>query len=368
MALELTPLDQGSLSPAAQKALGPGPMKMMAARGLAPLPRPGDLISVLYQLTHDADAKIKAAAAKSAADLPEKVLTGALADESLDPRVLDFFASKVAGNDQLIELVILNKATADDTVAWLAGKLGEMLIELISGNQERLLRCPAIIGAMYMNRSARMSTVDRAVELAVRNDIKVPGIPAWNEVVQAVLGGGPAEPETSAAVDELFAQAAKSVTDGDAEAKKEGRPPRANTKDDGEIPINEMTMPMKIRLAMMGNQFARGQLIRDTNKLVAMAAIKAPSVSDLEAAKYAANAGLHEEVMAYIASRRDWTKLYGVKLALVQNPKTPLAAAMRLLPHLRTKDKRVISRSKGIPSALAAQAKKLMTNAGAKKR
>jgi len=364
MALEHTPLDPSALSPAAQKAVGGGPMKMMAARGLAPLPNPVDLVSVLYQLACDADPKIKAAAAKSAADLPDKILGGALGNAALDPRVLDFYAAKVPGDGPLIEMVLLNQGTADETIAALAGKLGEAQIEIIAGNQERLLRFPAIIGAMYMNRQARMSTVDRAVELAVRNDVKVPGIPAWNEVVQAVMGGGEAA-EPSPEVDALFEKVASAVTDDPDETKK-GAP--ASKPDPKDVPINDMTIPMKIRLAMMGNKFSRGQLIRDTNKMVVMAAIKAPQVTDLEAMKYAGNASLPEEVMAYIASRRDWTKKYGVKLALVQNPKTPLAASMRLLPHLRTKDKRTVARSKGIPTALAAQAKKLMASGGGAKK
>ena len=48
-------------------------------------------------------------------------------------------------------------------------------------------------------------------------------------------------------------------------------------------------------------------------------------------------------------------------MALVNNPKCPLPEAMRLLPLLREKDIQSVSRSKGIPSALAAQARKLIS-------
>jgi len=90
-AITHTPLDPSTLSPAAQKALGPGPARMMAARGMAPLP-PADQVSVLYQLSLDADAALSAAARSTATGLPEKLLAGALGDAKLDPRVLDFFA------------------------------------------------------------------------------------------------------------------------------------------------------------------------------------------------------------------------------------------------------------------------------------
>jgi hypothetical protein len=41
---------------------------------------------------------------------------------------------------------------------------------------------------MYMNRRARMSTIDRVVELAVRNQVRVPGLAAWDEVARALTG------------------------------------------------------------------------------------------------------------------------------------------------------------------------------------
>jgi hypothetical protein len=351
MSLQRTPLSPSQLSPAAQKALGAGPVKMMAARGLAPLPRPAELVSVLYQLGLDGDAKISQAAAKTAAELPDKVLTGALADTSLDARVLDYFAEKVSAKPQLIELVILNPSTADVTIQALAGKLGQREIDLIGGNEERLLRHPAIIGAMYMNRAARMSTVDRAVELAVRNDVKVPGIPAWEEVARAVVGVAQKQSSSDAVdVDDLFAMAASLGSDGDGDERA----------DPDQLRLSQMTVPMKLRLATLGNKFIRGELIRDTNKMVALAAIKAPGVTEVEATQYAGNNSLCEDVINYISRQREWTKLYPCKVNLVNNPKTPLPTAMKLITHLRDRELRTLARSKGVSSALTAQARKLV--------
>ena len=112
---------------------------------------------------------------------------------------------------EVIEVVILNPTTADETIAELAAGAGEREIDLISGNEQRLLRFPAIIGAMYMNRHARMSTVDRAVEVAVRAGVRVPGIPAWDEVVAAVLGtrkDPAAAGKDPAQLDAMFSQVA----------------------------------------------------------------------------------------------------------------------------------------------------------------
>jgi len=80
MSLAHSPLPSEALarlSPAAQKALAPGPGRMMAARGLLPLPRPAELATVLYQLAMS-DPAMAAAASATADGMPEKVLAGAL--------------------------------------------------------------------------------------------------------------------------------------------------------------------------------------------------------------------------------------------------------------------------------------------------
>src|SRR5213596_677366 len=114
-----TPLDVGALSPAARKALGPGPGRMMASRGLVPLP-PNDQVTVLYQLAIDADQALSTAARTTATGLPDKLLGGALGDASLDRRVLDLFAQLVGDKIAAFEALVGNSAVADETIAYLA--------------------------------------------------------------------------------------------------------------------------------------------------------------------------------------------------------------------------------------------------------
>jgi len=362
MALERTPLDPATLSEAARKVLaGPGPMKLMAARGLAPIPRPAEMVAVLYQLTHDADAAVKQAADKTIGDLPDKILQPALGDAAIDARVLDFVAGRILGKPTLLEALLLNQSTADETVRELAQRVGEKEVELIAGNEQRLLREPRIIGAMYMNPKARMSTVDRAVELAVRNQVQVPGIPGWETVVQAVLGTKRTA-ATAAEEDAAFAVAAVGTAEESAE------PLMDETADDSTLDnarskaqIDKLSLLGKVRLATMGPAFARAVLIRDANRMVSMAAISSPKVSDDEVTRYAANRSLADDVIREIANAKEWTRIYAVKKALVNNPKCPLPVAMRLLPLLYERDLKAVANSRQVPSALVAQAKKLVT-------
>jgi hypothetical protein len=373
------PLDAAALSPAAQKALGAPASRMMAAKGLVPLPRPADMASVLYQIAVTDPAQAQAASA-TAGGLPEAILLGAIKDPAIDPRVIDWLSARARADERVgvFDAIVLAPATADATIAALAARGDAGQVDLIAQNEQRLLRHPEIIAALYTNPRARMSTVERVVELAVRNDVRVPGLACWEEVARAIGAGGAATP----ADDLVFAQAAAGLAaldetplvTGDAEKftpalDADGAPAveAAPRLDDKQVPIEKMSVSGKIRLATLGNAFARAELIRDPLKMVAVAAIKAPGVTEIEAARYASNASLADEVIRHIASRREWTKLYGVKLALILNPKTPMTDAMRLMPFLREKDLRNVAKSRGVPSAVVAQARKLIAQRGSNK-
>jgi len=279
--------------------------------------------------------------------------------------VLDFFGPIAAEKPAAFDSFIQAPALADETVATLAGKVGSREVDRIAANEQRMLRHPQIIGAMYLNKHARMSTVDRVIELAVRNNVRVPGLHAWDEIARSLQGGSTASAETDA----LFALAADGVetddrvlTEGDAEkpiedVEKLEQLALEKTKD---VPIGSLSVPAKVRLATLGNAFQRAILVRDPVRIVAMAAIKSPGVTEFEAASYAGNQALAEDVIRHVAGKREWTKLYGTKYALCRNPKTPVTDAMRLMPFLRDKDLEKLIKSKGVPSAVVAQARKLM--------
>jgi hypothetical protein len=377
MSLARTPLEPAKLTPSVQKALAGGPSKMMAARGVMPMPTPGELVTVLYQLALDADSTVASAARGTATELPEKVLIGAVGDAKVDGRVLDWLAPRTIGQPALMNALLNNPSLADPTVATLAGKVGEREVEQIATNEQRLLRHPEIISAMYTNPRARMSTVDRAVELAVRNKVRVPDLAAWDEIAKALDDPGkkPADDQRFAQVASFFQGDDSPLTTGDAEAidpetASNAEVERATDEAQKKVPIGDMSVSEKIRTATLGNGFARAILVRDPMRIVAVAAIKSPGVTELEAARYAANSSLHEDVVREIARRKEWTRLYSIKLSLSMNPKTPITEASRFMQHLRDKDLNRIVKSKSVPSAVVAQARRLLAQrnpAGSKK-
>ncbi|MCW5802060.1 MAG: hypothetical protein KIT31_06710 [Deltaproteobacteria bacterium] len=444
--MDHTPLDPSQLSPAAQRALGPGPGRMMVARGMMPLP-PADNLAVLYQLSLDSDTTLVNAARVTSIGLPEKLLAGTLGDPKLDARIIHFFALLALDKASVFDAVVMNAATADQTVATMVARCGAREVDLVATNEQRLLRHPEIIGAMYMNRRARMSTVDRVVELAVRNNVRVPGLAAWDEIARS-LQGGPATPEDDAAfAAAVTAEEDASLTSGSAEEVppeveegKEGKEgeggeerkqlivqvtacelrgsevflsaaagteqgvtkawkaelvktndPRAPSIPGGEVVvlrvdrahiIGKVRLPLEhvqgapwvrlylkeesistlVRRATIGNAQDRDELIRSPIRTVAMAAVKSPAVKDVEVARWAGNQNLIADVIAYISGQREWTKMYGVKVSLCRNPKTPVVESSRMLPFLHERDLTALSKSKAVSSALVANARKLLMN------
>ncbi len=395
MPLELTPLE--TLSPAVERAAGlnaPAPVKLMTARGMAPLP-PSDLVVALYQLSFSDDSLIRDAANKAAVELPDAILQSALAG-ALDPRVIDFYARRITRRAKPLEIVLLNRVTHDETLCHLAKVSGEAELEMIAKNEERLLQAPQIIAALYMNPKTRMSTAQRVVELAARNGVHVAGIPGFEEVVKAIAGSPvnqaddaafkeattiAVDPNAGLAIEPLAnhdtldaedaaaleapevpeGEEAANVSEDDA-AKKAledlaGASAHDQDAEEKAKKLTDLSPSAKIRVATLGNSFARSVLIRDKNKQVSMACIRSPGVSDSEALKYATNRSLDDDIIRYIANQKSWTRLPGIRVALCNNPKTPMPIAIRMLPMLNIRDLKNMARSKGIPSALAKAAK-----------
>lgn len=368
MPLQLKPLDPSQLPPAAARAVsGPGPAKMMAARGLMPM-GPRDLVAVLYQLALDADEKIAEAASKTAENLPENILLAALGDP-LDPMILDFFARRVVTQEQPIERILLNKAVHDETLIFLGGKLAERELEILAGNQERILKCPKIIEAIYFNQHARMSTVKLLLELAVRHDLAL-DVPQYKEIKASIMG----ELEAAAAqpADPVAAQMAALEADVMDEAYSRAVSEGSEQVGDMEYEAEEVADPSKVgwfdrpfveqlRLAGTGTAMHRAVYIKSPNKVVAMAVIQSPLVTDQEAARFASNRALNEDIIRYIAYKKEWHKNYILKVALINNPKCPVPVAIHLLSHLRANDLRALSRSKNVPAAVAAAARDMVS-------
>lgn len=402
------------LGPAA-KFVGPDaapPMRKMVAAGLAPLP-PRDLLVALYQLWVDGGEHADKAA-KTIEGLPPPILDGALGDRNLPPGVLDLLGRKLARNEKALEAIVRHPKVDDETLIGIGRVCPESICDVLAANETRWLGTPAIVASLYQNRNCRMSVIHRMIELAIRQGVEL-GLPAMDEIRAALAESGPVDESRDQifkdvnTTEQVVAEATKVLdlfTEGqiddelslpdfeddspmyegpplpgdepvegvegdDAEADESEGDAEAKPRAGDAQPVSRerrlgqlMTMrPLeKIRTATMGDRYDRSVLIRDSNKLVAMATIKSPKIRDDEAVAYSANRSLTYEVINYISNRREWVKLYSVKFNLVMNPKTPMSRSMALLGHLNQTDVQKVARSKNIPSALATAAKRRLQN------
>ncbi len=127
-----------------------------------------------------------------------------------------------------------------------------------------------------------------------------------------------------------------------------------------------MAVNEKIRLATLGNKEARNLLIKDPNRLVIHSVISSPKLTEDEVISFAGNKNLSKDVANLIASKKEFLKSYAVKVALVNNPKTAVPTAIKLMPHLMEKDVRNVAKSRGISSVVVAAARRIITQRAAK--
>ena len=111
---------------------------------------PPVLATSLIFLLQDADEEINTAARKSLTEIPEPMATGFLKGE-IHPMVLDFFGRERFKEEGILERVLLNRLTPDDTFVFLGERVPERFVNMMAQNHVRLLRVPAIAEALKKN-------------------------------------------------------------------------------------------------------------------------------------------------------------------------------------------------------------------------
>jgi hypothetical protein len=352
------------LSPQAEKyvrADAPVEVRRLAASGALPL-QPVELATVLFALTHDPDLEVKTRAGASLEKLPDPVANVVLSGNA-HPALLAWLAQTWRDRADRMELLALNGATDDRTYAFLASLPHRRVIEIVSNNQTRLLRHAEIVDALGDNPLTGRSTIDRILaflglerpEAEVADGTEPPksGAPATlsDESALAALRELLGDDVSDFAPDLVRELAEDEVLD----AEKQGNLFAL---------VQKMNVMQKIKLARMGNKEARGLLIRDRNKIVAAAAIRSPKITGQEVEGFAKARNVSDEVLRIISNNRDWTRGYGVKVALATNPRCPVPTAMKFVNYLQERDLRAIMKSKDVPSPVATHARRLLEKKG----
>jgi hypothetical protein len=370
------PVDVSKLPLPAQKILdpaGPAPLKAMAAKGIVPGLKPGDIVTVVALLAESADPAVAQTAQATLRALPPPVLDGALGS-ALPPGVVDLLADAYLANDAVLAKLLGAPGILPATVAKIAEHGSEAACERVAVNEALLLEHPQIIERLYMNRATRMSTADRVLELAVRNALELE-IPAFKEAAAAIKDELIAEPSEEPTPDDLLyaeteqlaANIALDLEGEDThEMDDEGNEVVTDSCKPLWVQVQTMTVTQKIRRALLGSATERLLLVRDSNRLVSSAAIRSPLIREPEVVLISGSRAVDDEVLRIIANSREWTRSYQVKLNLVMNPRTPFMFASKLIPHLRDHELKAIMKSKNVTGAVATAARQHMQRRGQK--
>ena len=116
--------------------------------------------------------------------------------------------------------------------------------------------------------------------------------------------------------------------------------------------ISRLDVKGRIQLALKGNKEERSILIRDGTKVVALAVLEAPKLSDGEVEKFALQKNVLEAVLRQIPLKRRFMKNYIVVRNLVSNPRTPLDLGLGLMKHLLMTDLKNLSSNKEVSETI----------------
>ncbi|HET7785223.1 MAG TPA: hypothetical protein VFL36_04585 [Myxococcales bacterium] len=358
----------------------PVPLRMMGAKALVPM-GPREMATALFMLTFDPDAAVRDTAVKSAAALPDRILSVALRDDTADAPVLEYYAEVFSNRDEYLEMLVLNAATPDTAVQRITERADERIIEIVAQNQLRMLRHADIVRALVNNRAARPSTIDNVCDFCVRSGLALEDLPAYRAARRRIHGGSAQDEELARkvaaeqAVAEAQAEAAlekmgAAAPDGGEEEKPVAPgSPEERALEQKKESITQQVMKLGIAKKIewankKGNREVRTVLLRDPNKLVQLAVIQSPRITEGEIAKVALSRTAPQEVLQSIYNNRQLMKNYQIKMNIVTNPKVPVGVSMRFLSTLRMAEVKAVAKNRNVSQGLATAAKKLMEKKG----
>jgi hypothetical protein len=314
-------------------------LQLLAADGLLPLP-PEESIPLQVDLALGADAEVAERARESVRRIDPRI-AGPFLERQAAERVLAFFAEEVS-QPALIETILRRRDVPRRVLARLARRVPPDLQEILLLRQDAIIEEPAILEALEENPRVSVYSQRRIAEyrqhLLPRPGAGAPSMPApqLEEMDERTLADAIATARTLPPAGEIDEKTGLS----------EGQ-------------IRMLPVPARLKLTRGAPRALRTILLRDSNSLVAISVLVNNNLSEQEVEQTAGNRAVNEEVLETIAKRREWVNRYSIAKALVQNPRTPLPTALRLVPKLGVRDLRELGRDRNVADAVRSTALRL---------
>ena len=389
-----------------RKSQLPSNLMQFAACGALSVP-PGETIEILvYLALHN---KIWGDRARlTLAGWDEKASQAAAADPKTSPVVLGYFVAPENLRTCLLLALAENPSVSEESLDALAVSGSRSVVEVLL-KSARVQSSPRLLEALQSNPNLHPNEVaelgkkpaaletgpadavpeadaaaeaepsddviestvtkyleENAAELAAEKDKPFQPIGmAHEEMAHEVAGGeaaGEVDPQAAAATGSAGADAAGRLATAAAgktaaalaaiHAKKQAHPGHEERRNSPLQKIAQLDIKGRIALAMRGNKEERSILIRDSTKLVSLAVLDSPKVSDAEVEKIALQKNVLEAVLRAIPMRRKYAKNYAIMRNLVQNPRTPIDVSLGLMKNLLLRDLKNLSDNKEVSDTI----------------
>ncbi len=304
-------------------------LQVLAAEGLLPL-GPEDLVPLQVELTRSANPLVAQRSRESLGAMDVKIMAAFLASEASES-VLAYFAEQ-GQNAAVLEAIIRRRDVPRFLLVEMARQIDVDLQEILLLRQDAIIEEPGILDALEENPRVGPYALRRIAEF--REHLLRQVLPEAAPSLPAAELVEPTEEELQAAIEAARSLAASGEED-EVTGLTEGQ-------------IRTLPVGARLRLSRGAPRSLRGVLIRDNHPLVAVSTLENNVWSDQEVEQLARSRSISEDVLKGITRRRDWMRKYPIVLALVANPRTPIPAALRLMPQLGARDLRNLSRDRNV--------------------
>ncbi len=373
----------------------PSNMMQFAVRGALSVP-PGETIEILVHLAlHN---KLFAERARlTLAGWDEKSCIAAAADPTTSAEVLGYFVSLDNLRTSLLPALAENPSVSEEALNALAVSGTRSVVEVLLASK-RVMSSPRLVQTLQSNPSLRRNELaeiqkqspvletspaaepaeaepphevlesavikylqENAKELTAEKDKPFQPIGmVHEELVHGDAGGEAAhqvEPQAAATTASADADATaiaqrKAAAAALAVHAKKHPHPGEERRDSTLQKISKLDIKGRIALAMRGNKEDRSILIRDSTKLVSLAVLDSPKVSDAEVEAFALQKNVREAVLRAIPMKRKYAKNYAIMRNLVTNPRTPIDVSLGLMKNLLTRDLKNLSDNKEVSDTI----------------
>jgi hypothetical protein len=320
-----------------QSNKSPKNLRMMAAKGLVPIPS-NELLELLVSLSIDADSEISSQARETLASWDEADILTQLQSRDCAPCVLEHFGVPT-NTDRILRAIIANPSSPEPALASLALTVHAHLLEAILDNRTRVIDSQHILDNVRRNPF----TTPELKRLIQEIEVEFFGDKRKEYKVEGTNEGALPEPQIPILEAEIPLE----------DLSLEGLPLEGEERQAAiSVRLSTLSIREKIRYALFGNREIRATLVRDTNKEVARNVLHSPKLTENEIASIAAMRGVDEDILREIGNSKEWTRSYTVVQNLTKNPKTPVVISQRLMNRLRSPDLVLLTRDRSVSDAV----------------